>query len=90
MCVLKSNTYRAAETNVGCLGTVGRQFWRTGGYRRQCLTMADGGLIALDWFGGCDTDGSIARDAPIMMVFHGLTGGHWVDARLGTGKMPRS
>ena len=59
------------------MGAVARQFWRTGGYRRQCLVTPDGGLIALDWFCCCDTDSSIDEAVPILMVFHGLTGKYW-------------
>ena len=54
--------------------TVARQFWRTGAYRRQCILTPDGGLIALDWFEGCDTNDSIKAHVPILLVLHGLTG----------------
>lgn len=53
---------------------VGRQFWRVDQYRRQALITPDGGLIALDWFQGCDTASHIDQSAPVLLVFHGLTG----------------
>ena len=56
------------------LFAVGRQFWRVGQYRRQALVTPDGGLIALDWFLGCDTASHIDQSAPVLLVFHGLTG----------------
>lgn len=43
-------------------------------YRRQLLTTADGGTIALDWFRGCDESGALPQAAPILVVLHGLTG----------------
>lgn len=53
---------------------VGRHFWRVGQYRRQALVTPDGGLIALDWFQGCDTAAHLNPSVPILLVFHGLTG----------------
>ena len=44
------------------------------GYRRQLLTTADGGTIALDWFRGCDAAGALPATAPVLLVMHGLTG----------------
>ena len=55
---------------------VGRQFWRDANYRRQALVTPDGGLIALDWYHGSDTVPDLAESAPVLMVFHGLTGAH--------------
>ncbi|BDA43976.1 Phospholipase ABHD3 [Coccomyxa sp. Obi] len=55
--------------------SVGRQFWRVGQYRRQALVTPDGGLIALDWYQGCDTASHIDQSVPVLLVFHGLTGG---------------
>ncbi|CAL5218897.1 g638 [Coccomyxa viridis] len=55
--------------------SVGRQFWRDANYRRQALVTPDGGLIALDWYHGSDTLPHLAESAPVLMVFHGLTGG---------------
>lgn len=43
-------------------------------YRRQLLTTADGGTIALDWFRGCDAAGALPATAPVLLVLHGLTG----------------
>eukprot|EP00898_Chlorokybus_atmophyticus_P005391 jgi/Chlat1/5853/Chrsp4S06235 len=48
-------------------------------YRRECLTMPDGGTVALDWPSEEDTFRSIWMDvadtAPLLVLLPGLTGG---------------
>ena len=38
-------------------------------YRRELLTLSDGGVVALDWL-----DGSCTQDAPVVLILPGLTG----------------
>lgn len=38
-------------------------------YRRELLTLSDGGVVALDWL-----DGNCALDAPVVLILPGLTG----------------
>lgn len=38
-------------------------------YRRELLTLSDGGVVALDWL-----DGSCSLDAPVVLILPGLTG----------------
>lgn len=38
-------------------------------YRRELLTLADGGVVAIDWL-----DGNSSLDAPVVIILPGLTG----------------
>lgn len=38
-------------------------------YRREVLTMSDGGEIALDW-----SDNDLPQNAPVILILPGLTG----------------
>ncbi|KAK9857962.1 hypothetical protein WJX84_008774 [Apatococcus fuscideae] len=44
------------------------------GWVRQLIQTPDGGQIAVDWWQG-ETSDNVPPDTPIMLVFHGVTGG---------------
>lgn len=44
-------------------------------YTRECITMSDGGTVALDWEHNPQPDQTLHADAPVLILLPGLTGG---------------
>ena len=44
-------------------------------YVRQLVVAEDGGTIGLDYFHGSALERSLPRDAPVLLVLHGVSGG---------------
>ena len=45
-------------------------------YSRQLLTAPDGGIVAIDWFQGCNDRSALPLNAPVVMIIHALAGRH--------------
>eukprot|EP00884_Botryococcus_braunii_P019369 jgi/Botrbrau1/6115/Bobra.331_2s0010.1 len=68
-------TYWATNGHVQSALGVGRHFYNFPNYHRQLLVASDGGTVAIDWFRQCDLNQALPPDTPVLVVFHGLTGG---------------